>query len=313
MTRNAFLTAASFLALSACLPLADEDDVTYLTEVLPDDRVLINMVTSDGANARSELGDWSELYVHTAEATDNVNGLIGGVLGTLNTVVNTRPSSFDRDAHRAVWGPYGDRLDAVDTYVVVQHHPDTDTHTWAFAQRPSNGSEGDEVIVIAGEIDAGSTRLDHTGRFAIDFTTMAELDPTVDFAGVFYSDYDVSPDGVIAEASVEGWEDLKHGEGPLDAVYSYAQISDGEGEMDLAWTGDHRGDGVEDVYLLRSRWMPDGSGRGDAVLAEDGGELIGAASECWDDGFKLVYRVDTWSGAEGDASACVYSEASYAE
>lgn len=311
MTRP-FIAAATLLALAACT-VETEDDHSYLVEVLPDERVLISLPTSSASTARSELGEWSEFYVTTAEATENVNGLIRSVLTLLDTVVNTRPSSFDRDEHRAVWGPYSDSLDPVYTWVIVEYDPATDVHTWAFAQRPKSGEEGEEVVVIAGEIDAGATYGDHTGRFVMDYTAMAELDPTVEFSGIFYSDYDVDPTGVIAEATVEDWQNLETGEGPTDAGYRYEQDPAGFGSMDLAWTGDYLDDGTEDVYLLRSRWTPTGAGRGDAVLAEGGEDLVGAATECWDDSFELVYRAESWSGEEGEVSACVYDEPSYSE
>lgn len=312
MTRHLLthpLLLASLLAVGACVA-EDEDDTSYLTEVLPDERVLVSLPTSDAAAART-VGDWSEFYLATADATDDVNGLIAGVLSLLDQVVQTRPSDFDRAAHRAVWGPYGDTLDPVQTWVIVEYDPTTDVHTWAFAQRPKGDEEAEGVVVIAGEVDAGATREDHTGRFVMDFTMLHELDPNVDHTGIFYSEYDVDPTGVSAEAAVEGWQDVRLDEGPYNAVYLYAQTPDGAGEMDLAWQGDYLDDGELDVYALRSRWDATGAGRGDAFLVDSGETLLGAASECWDDSFRLVYRVDTWEGEVGEVDACVYPTASY--
>lgn len=307
MTRNLTVTA-TLLALTACTPSTDA-----LTDVLPDDRVQVNMPTDMAERtARGALGDWSEFYVQTAETTDNVNGLIGHVLHLVDTLVQHRPTTFDRDGHRAIWGPYSDTLDPVETTLTVEYDPSTDVHTWWFSQWPK-GDEAAMVHVIAGEVDAGATREASTGRFVIDFTTMADLDPTADVSGVFTSEYDIAPDGVAAGAYFDDWVDLDHPAEPIDAAYVYEQTFAGEGSMDLAYQHDYLDDGTLDVYVLRSRWLADGSGRGDAVLAEAGEELLGAASECWDDGFQLVYRASSWEGEEGERGDCVYEDAAWPE
>lgn len=298
------------IALSACSASTDE-----LTEVLPDDRVLVNLDTS-GAQAfaaRAELGEWSEFYLQTAETTDNVNGLIGNVLTLVDTLVHLEPTSFDRRQHTATWGPYSDTLDPVQTRLTVAYDPETDTHTWWFDQWPKGEDGSEPTVVVAGEVDAGATREDNTGRFVVDFTAIALLDPNADTSGTFMSEYDIDPDGVAAAAVFQDWVDLDHPVEPIDAAYLYEQTEAGDGSMDLAWQADYLEDGTLDVYVLRSRWEATGAGRGDAVLAEGGEELLGAASECWDAGFDLVYRASSWEGEQGDASDCVFTDAAWPE
>ena len=307
MTRTLTATAA-LLTLSACTPSTDA-----LTEVLPDERIEVNLpVDSFAATARGDLGEWSEFYVQTAETTENVNGLIANVLHLVDTLVHLRPSEVDRRGHRAVWGPYSDTLDPVETTLTVEYDPATDTHTWWFTTWPK-GDEAAAVVVIAGEVDAGATRDTSTGRFVVDFTTLAELDPTTDVAGTFTSEYAIDFDAVTATAWFQDWVDLHAPQAPIDAGYAYSQTTGGSGTMDLAWQSDYGDDGTLDVYVLRSRWEADGQGRGDAVLVEEGEEVLAAASECWDDRFQLVWRADSWEGELGDASACVYGEASWPE
>lgn len=311
MNRNPLPLALTLsLALSACSASTDD-----LTEVLPDDRVLVNLDTSgaDAFTARSDVGDWSEYYLQTAESTETVNGFIGAVLDLLDTLVHLEPSDIDRRHHTATWGPYSDTLDPVQTRLTVQYDPETDTHTWWFDQWPKGEDGSDPVVVVAGEVDPGATRTDSTGRFAVDFAALASLDPTTDVSGLFVSEYDLAPDGVAASAAFQDWVDLDHPEEPINAGYVYAQGDDGAGSMDLAWQDDYLDDGSLDVYVLRSRWDGSGAGRGDAVLAEGGEELLGAASECWDDAFKLVYRATSWEGELGDAADCVYTDAAWPE
>ncbi len=306
------LSAALLLSLTACF-----DDTSGLTEVLPDDRILINLDTQAGAQtARSELGEWSELYVVTAQVTDDVNGLIGGVLHLVDAVVQLRPSEVAEDGNRAVWGPYADSLDPVETSLVVEYHPDTDMHSWAFVQRPKNQPDAEEVVVIVGEIDPGATRQKSSGRFAIDFSAMTELDPTVHQLGGFATEYSIDRDGAAADATFQAWEDLSRDEPVVDATYSYRQDRAGEGELDLAWSGDHRRDGDIDTFLIRSRWLPTGEGRADAVLADGGDSLAGAVSECWNEQFALVWISETGgaqggTAEEGDADLCAYASPSF--
>ncbi len=316
MTRA--LSLAALLALTACAvdgsSTTGDDDLDALVQVLPDDRVLVNMPTDDSsAEARAELGEWSEFYLATADATDNVNSLIRSVLRTVDAVVHTPPSAFDREAQAAAWGPFSDTLDPVDTMLYVERDSDSGQYTWVFVQKSKGVDDAEYIPVIAGEVDAGATRTDSTGRFVIDFTQMHELDPTTDQLGVFWSEYDIAPDLVSATAAVDEWQNLLIDDQPNQAAYAYAQTPEGDGHMDLAWQGDYLGDGVLDVYVLRSRWDATGAGRGDAVLAEGGEELAGAATECWDDSFSLVYRVDTWEGSVGEVHDCVFTEPDYAE
>ncbi|RME24709.1 MAG: hypothetical protein D6798_10565 [Deltaproteobacteria bacterium] len=316
MTRT--LSLATLLALSACViddgSTAGETDLDSLIEVLPDDRVLVNMPTDDDSTtARAELGEWSEFYLVTADATDSVNGLIGSVLRTVDAIVHSPPTSFDRAAMAATWGPFSDTLDPVDTMLYVERDADTGLTTWVFLQKSKGVDDAEWIPVIAGEVDPGATRIASSGRFVIDFTQMHELDPTTDQLGVFWSEYDIAPDLVSATAAVDEWQNLVIDDQPTAAAYVYAQTPDGDGHMDLAWEDDYLGDGEMDVYVLRSRWDATGAGRGDAVLAEGGDELVGAVTECWDDSFALVYRADTWEGSVGEVHDCVYTEPDYAE
>lgn len=305
MTRARLPAAIALLSLTAtaCIGGAPGDD---LAQVLPDDRLLINMPTGD--MAAKEDREWSEFYLLTAQVTDDVNGLIAVVLVMVDTVTEYPASAVADDGNSATWGPWSDALDPVETALHVVYAPDTDTYTWSFVSKPKGADDEAYVSVIAGEVDAGATDSVHSGRFWIDFDAIHELDPNHAATGRFGSEYAVDESGVAAIALFEQFAD---GGETVDAAYAYQQIHGGEGAMDLAWVGATGADGQDQAFLVRSRWLADGQGRSDAVVAEEG-EGAGALSECWDATFAPVYQANSWEGeVYGDASACAYDAAEY--
>jgi hypothetical protein len=66
---------------------------------------------------------------------------------------------------------------------------------------------------------------------------------------------------------------------------------------------------------MRSRWLPGGSGRGDAVIVGgDLGQLQIYASECWNEMFARTYwHVDPEAiePPEGDPASCVFPEPAF--
>lgn len=298
----------SLVALTACTEMVPRD----YAEVLPDERVLVSLPTDVGDAARD--GEFSEFYLLTAKVTDDVNGLIGGVLLTVNAVTQLPPSWSDTEENTAVWGPFANALDPVETVLWVHHDPETDVYTWVVAQRPKNEPSDEAwVHVIAGEVDPDATPEDSSGWFAIDFDAANALDPNQEATGKFLTEYDIDPDGVSALA---GFEDFTEGGEAVNAYYAYDQTHGGEGLMDLALDADVNGIGEEEVLVVRSRWTPVGEGRSDAyVTGGDLGALVATASECWDDSFAPVFHTDNYSGEDptGDESLCAFDEASFDE
>ncbi len=305
------LALIPLLALSACTVSGPGD---RFREVLPDDRVLINLPTQDAAKDAAD-GEWSEYYLFTAKVTDDVNGLIGFTLVLVDTITKLEPAQVDEEEQSAVWGPYSDALDPVETLLWVDYDAEADTYAWAFQQKPKGSEDDAYVTVVAGVVDEGATHEVHSGRFAIDFTTMQELDPNVGLSGVFYSDYDVQEAGVVATAAFEAVDDRD--EETVDALYAYDQTFSGEGAMDLAWLADATGNGQEETHIVRSRWTNRGEGRSDAYLTGGQlGEIAGTVSECWDGRFNAVYRIEQFLGQtdeEGDLGACAWDQAEWSE
>lgn len=300
------------LSLLACGNWAN----TYGDEVLPtSEKIEINLPVSDGSASRAEATEWAPYYDITRNVTETVNGMAKWVLGTVGYVTTLTPSWVDDSKTTALWGPYSDSgLDPVETGLYVTQNEDG-SYTWTIFQVPNGGDlETDAVSIVAGEVDAGSTRDDATGRFVVDFSAANSLDPAQNLVGAFAVDYDYDAEGVAGVASFDdyGWENL----GKVDAMYMYAEEYDGPGEMDLAWLEDVNGTSVQEVLALRSRWQPDGAGRGDAfVTGGDLGADVVTASNCWGSSFTTTYWTDSigYREAEGEEGNCVYTPADYAE
>jgi hypothetical protein len=184
----------------------------YGDEFLPtEDQIAINLPIASGASsARSvEATEWAPYYDMTRNVTETVNGMAKYVLGIVGYVTTLQPSWHDDAKTTALWGPYSDSgLDPVETGLLVTKNDDG-SYGWVIFQLPNGGDiDEDAVGIVAGEVDAGSTRDDATGRFVVDFTTANALDPAQNLVGTFAVEYDYDAEGVAGVASFQdyGWE-----------------------------------------------------------------------------------------------------------
>jgi hypothetical protein len=304
----------SSLLLLACGGGAVESE-DYGEEILPtESQLAINFPASGATDRSADVGGYAPWYVATRTVTESVNGVIRFVLGSVSWVVTTqRPTWVDDEHTRAMWGPYQDSgLDPVSTGIWVERQADGGFH-WAVFQVPNGGTlEDDAVAIVAGEVDAGSTRSEASGTFAVDFDAAADLDPAVGTVGGFGVEYAYDAEGV---AALVGMQSYGQRNGELhDAAYSYEEDYTGAGTMDLAWLEDVNGGGTDEVITLRSRWQADGQGRGDAEVL--GGDLAVdvTANNCWGADFETVYWTDTIGmyDEEGAESSCAFTPAEYA-
>ncbi|MCA9567866.1 MAG: hypothetical protein KC656_08490 [Myxococcales bacterium] len=308
---NLALAAFAITLGAACEPTEQGPDATAWAGALPDQRILVSMPTDDGARA---VGQTADSYVWTRNATQHVNGLIGFVLTTVDTITDFQPT-YSSDDNEYLWGPWNDGgLDPNETALYVRHDDVAGTYGWAIIQRPKEStSDADWVPVVAGEATPGETEDTGSGFFVIDFDAIAALNPAESTTGRFASRYEISADGVSAEA---GFEDFSENGGPLaNALYRYDQDGTGAGAMDLGLEADTDDEGTErETIVLRTRWMADGQGRGDMVVfGGDMGPFVLAASQCWDSGFDSVYEVTNLLTEEGDASLCAFEAAEWNE
>lgn len=306
------LILTTALVVTACEPAPSGDPASY-GAVLPDDRLLINLPAEGGGDRRD--GELSEGWRFTAQATRDVNGLIGAVLGSVHFLVTTYPPTWhDAEAQTAVWGPWSDPLEPFETVLLVHREAD-ESHSWAVARRPRGEASWDAFTeIVVGQVEPGATATVSQGWFYLDFDAAAELDPLATARGRFATTYDLREDGVSATSGFEDFSD--QGEEIPEAWYAYDQLHGGGGSMDLAWYADinpESGTGNLEGHVVRSRWQADGAGRADMVIG--GGDLetmgvVGLASDCWGTDFYRDYYAANWdpSLTEGEESACVFAE-----
>ncbi len=283
-----------------------------MAEVLPDDRLLVNMPLASDLSKDLDEKNWATYYLLTAEVTEDVNWMVGTVLYWVDTITHEyRPSYVNSDQTEALWGPWaGSALDPTMNQLWVTHDIETDTYAWGLDRWPKESSEEDAVTVVLGDVDAGATRDVSSGGFSIDFDSINLMDPTEETTGQFEVDYDIREDGVGALASF-----VDFGPDALHASYAFDQTFGGDGLMDLTVDSDMDGLGQPERLIIRSRWQADGSGRSDvAIKGGDLGDAVGTATECWDSGFERVYYIDDVGGVEeGDISLCVFDNVEYSE
>ncbi|MSP54150.1 MAG: hypothetical protein EXR69_00860 [Myxococcales bacterium] len=307
------LPLSLFLGSAGCFGVGSE----FHDDVLPtEEKLKINLPMYDSTAKDADSGtEFAQYYSTTRSVTEGVNGIITAILGTVGYVTTLQPSWTDDTKTQAMWGPYSDSgLDPVETGLWVRMEED-ESYTWALFYLPNGGAvETDAVPIVAGIVDAGSTRDDASGQFGIDFTTAVSMDPAVALTGEWGVQYAYDADGVGAVVAANDYGFAAGGE-RVDAAYSYNEDYEGSGEMDLAWLADIDARGANELATMRSRWQADGQGRGDVqVTGGDLGSAVVSVSECWGSSFTRTFYTDSAGieASEGSEDACAYTPAEYA-
>jgi hypothetical protein len=302
------LAALGLALATACGEPADRPDSSDYEAALPDDRILVAMPMG-GDRA---LGQTAESYLATADATSNVNGFIEEVLESVDHITDFEPT-WTEDENKFLWGPWNEGgLDPNETALYVEYDADADAYGWAVIQRPKGTGDDAWVGIIGGESFPGATEDEGSGFFAVDFDAIASLNPAETATGVFYTEYAVEGDNVVAEAGFENFSE--DGTEFVNAGYRFGQDADGNGYMDLGYLADIHEDGsAEETIVLRTRWQADGQGRGDMVVFDgDLAPLVYQGSECWDSSFAVVYEENNADlTMNGDESLCAFGDAEW--
>ncbi len=305
--KNALILTAGLLTMLTGCDTDTEADA--YAAAMPDSRILVEMETS---TARSSAGDMSEFAFFTMNATTSVNGMITMVLTTVDTVTDFRPTWTDGES-TAAWGPYED--DGYNFTLWVTHEIDEGLYSWGINMKPVGTGDEAYETVIAGQADDTSSEEAYSGWFVIDFDAISTLNPAETGAGVFVSSYDVTGEEVIASAGFEGFTDNSAGAERVDALYHYEQTIGVEGLMDLIYAEDATGNGEDEVFMIRSRWLDSRQGRADvAITGGELGEATFVATECWNEAFEVSYYSNNYELVEsGDVASCAFGDPSYSE
>ncbi len=261
-----------------------------------------------GSLSQALVGQPAELYAATRRTSDGLNGMVGGILGTIWSIARQPPSAAGPDA--AVWGPFTPPLSPATFRLVVERRPDR----MVFHLDARSKAAGDDAFrpFVAGGPDPAAPPGRAVGDFGADLSLLHALDPVGQpLAGAVNVRHDLGPGG--GSMAVHLQDLAGPGEPPVTADYLYGLGPDGAGVFRFAAHADFLGGpgGLEDGMVV-SRWTPSGAGRADAHL-QGGDAGAGAdASECWDDLFARVWFLAQPAGGtpaeEGDPSRCAFAE-----
>ncbi|MBM4321373.1 MAG: hypothetical protein FJ125_15880 [Deltaproteobacteria bacterium] len=242
----------------------------------------------DEGAAIGEAAPTSELYRNTRGLTLGLDQGVFWLLRPLDEVIAEPPAL--RLPDRRIWGPCRHPLDPAESRLVVQRQGEG-VYGYVLEQRlvvqgpgATTGQQG-FAAVLSGEFSPEAAGV-RRGAGAITF----DLDQAARFAltpgrGLVHAEYEKRRWQLALRLWLQRFS-VSPEEAPLDAALDLLRYADGSG--DLEWAArDEQGQ----LILLRSRWLPDGSGRGDLqLLAGAGGEPLYQVSECWGTSFAQVYR-----------------------
>jgi hypothetical protein len=319
----------SVVAATGCRKLDDGDE--YRGGVPTREAVALHVAGApeDGAATTATTGALLGMKADTYSATRLVTGVVNGgtwaVLTLVRTIVAFPPTTVDKLAQTAVWGPHTDPL-SPNTWRLTVHRVADHKFDWLLEARAK--TDGDDAFksIISGthtaELDAAGDHVEGfgAGTFLIDWdaaATLPEHDDNVGKAKFTYA-HALADHIVHVDVDFTGIQD----KGTLEifsSVYRYVAKPGMGGELRYAEDKNNVATTpAKEHFTFHSRWLEDGTGRSD--LADSGGDLMTTtahASECWDSNFKSVYMykdydpnpVSNW-GAE---SACAgFPTAEYA-
>ena len=283
-------------AVSDALPLAED--------------VRVNLPESAAGDQQAALGEVAEYYALTRGITREFNSGAAFALILVHTIVQFPPTTVDGNTY--TWGPGSDPLDPADYRLVVTDNLNG-TYNWSLDGKSKLDANAQFLTALSGVAVEGDTPHRGSGEFTLDFNAMREIDP-IEHAdsegGTVTVVYDLeNTDGTAASLSMH-IDGIENGEA-LVADYDYSENQDGSGDFQFSLPVDVGEDGTlsEDV-ILRSRWLADGSGRGDArISGGDLGDEVVEASQCWNTSFRSVYETSSHEeilAETGDVADCAF-------
>ena len=297
---------------------------------------------ADPAPSALRVGETAQYYQETYDSTRNVNGTIYGILSIVRDVVATEPSQHTEDM--AVWGPYTPALEPT-TFLLMVQRIGENHYQYAIMLRPrTSTSDDDYQAVLTGEAwpRAGSDDDRGRGRFMLDWTALAALNPNTDLQGNMHINYEAAElQWRTVEMLFEDFQDRNDAEAPTTLLYRYLESADTSGDFQFAYLRNIHDDPakpLEELVQTRSRWVAAGMGRSDVRVSspEIAADLatIGVdqdyvtVGECWDNGFLRTWYDESpvrlteddgepesgWDGpGQGDAANCPFSDSLFVD
>jgi hypothetical protein len=285
-------------------------------------------LTADGTAATQGalLGEQAEFYRLTRGITVIVNTGTASVLGLIKTITEYPPTSVDKAADTAVWGPYTDALSPNTWRLTVNRIAQGQFH-YVFAAKAKTAPDTAYVNVLVGNhnlADPMAHRRDHlpaygSGNFVLDWdaaATLPEHDKNVGKAAFTYSR--VSPTSEV-DIDVAFTQVRDEDTGMLvDATYGYTAMPGNGGSFDFKLIKNMiTTTPALETITVHSRWLETGAGRSDTQFTGGDVPATGAtANECWDSNFLSVYMTNSYGDPTkmwGAETACAFTPAVYSQ
>jgi hypothetical protein len=293
------LLASTLLGLAVTGCIKQDDPPAAIGRAIPTaEQVQIKLP----ANTARTLGDLANYYVVTRDVTRTLNGGTAWVLILIHSIVQYPVTSTNGNVY--TWGPWSQTLDPAEYKLDVTDNGDG-TYDYILSGRNKTIAGSSFETVIDGHADTTPGELLGNGDFKVDFDAGKRVNPVDagDATGNVVVQYDLAARHLDMIAMAPDAN-----QNPAMFEYAYNETATGGGDMVFNVTADGGGTSAAENIVIRSRWLADGSGRGDARLA--GGDLGTAqaiASECWNTLFRRTFYTDNASfqpeeGAVGDCS-----------
>jgi hypothetical protein len=299
--KKSLLSTSVILGIAAGGCVQQEEAPDGIARTIPTaDRVSIKLPQ----NANRELGALADYYVVTRNVTRTLNGGTAWVLVLVHTIVQYPVTSTNGNVY--TWGPWSDALDPAEYKLDVTDNGDG-TYDYVLSGRSKTVAGAEFEQIIDGHAEPGATPVTGHGDFSIDFDAGKRVNPidSGDAKGTVAITYDLDArhlDLVANGPDANG--------NPAQFTYAYNEAADGGGDMVFNANADAGGTSLAENIVIRSRWLVDGEGRGDARLAGgDLGSTEAIASECWGSLFQRVFYTDNvnFQATEGDIADCAFA------
>ncbi len=300
---KSLLTTSVVMSLAAGCVRQDATPTNDIDNAIPTaDQVKIKLPTTGQTRT---VGDLATYYLTTRAATLTFNGGAAWVLTLLHAIVQYPVTSVSGTTY--TWGPWSNALDPAEYRLDVTANGDG-TYDYSLSGRNKTQSGAQFQMIITGDADPTAGELQGNGHFTLDLNASHAVDPidNPNDKGVIDATYDLAAKKLsldIATTDLNG--------APETATYDYAEGADGSGDMTFDVLGNAGGTAANEQMTVRSRWLANGSGRGDARIAGgDLGTIQAIASECWGTDFRRSFYTDnaSFEPTEGDPAACAFAD-----
>ncbi len=298
--KNSTIACLCTAALALSAGCGDPSDDRFRRAIPNEDSVRVNAPDST-AQALTVAGQTSEYYKLTRKFSRDVNGGIAAFLSLIHQITLEPPTT--RDGDKRVWGPGSDALDpAIYRLTVIEEGGDQFTYTLAARPKGSPDIDANYLALISGEADTSSGTRDGKGSITLHVDGWVERDPTACGTGSVKATYDTTAEPQSLSINFVDFlscEDQQAGKAPWkSASYYFDRAQDGSGNFQFVFAGDVHDRAfapvANETFAIRSRWNAIGQGRADVSISAGDLELRSGvaavkASECWDEGFALVF------------------------